>query len=116
VKTFQEFRISEDSNGSISAVGDNLVSKYITIKGISKIISSELEKFDKEKYPNKKFVSRGDKSTWEAKSDFTNIEIHFTTVSKDVQIGDTEMGDVTYTGVITINPLSAEIKSKIEVK
>jgi ankyrin repeat protein len=108
------FKIDEDSKGTLTKEGDNLISRFVNIKNVSTLVTDEMSKFDKEN--GNRVVSRSTKVTWYAKSDFNHIEIHFDAVSKDVQINGEEKGNVNYTGVITINPISSEIKSTIEVK
>jgi hypothetical protein len=107
-------KVNEDSKGTLTKEGDSLVSKFVNIKNVSKLVTDEMTKFDKEK--GDKVVSKSANVTWDAKSDFNHIEIHFDAISKDVQSNGEEKGNVNYTGVITINPISSEIKSKIEVK
>jgi hypothetical protein len=121
MKSFTEFvltkSITEDSKGHMTKEGDSLISKFVTIKDISKIITTEMTSFDQDRFDTNHIQPSKAKIVWNWRVLKDSIEIVFQAEVKLLIInGIFEDDNNVYSGTIIVNPVSNEITSKIEVK
>lgn len=113
---YEDFLV-EGANGVITKSGDNLISKFVQIKGVSKLIVAELNKYDEEQFKTKNVYIKNSQLTWSASITPSNLlEIDFTDKTTDVEVDGKSIGDVEYTGKLIIDVLEGTVKAEINTK
>jgi hypothetical protein len=114
--SYKDF-MNEDAKGKLTRNGDNLVSKFVVIKGVSKLIVEELNKYDQEKFGSKNVYIKNSQLTWTASINPKNeIEIKFTDKTTDVEVDGKSHGDIEYDGTLIIDVIEGTVTPKITEK